>query len=93
MPNANIHSVPGNQEYGDVNDADQPPLSNGSNYFTKFGPSGLNELPPSVTGSGTWLSAPVSQSSATSQNYVAYISNSGPSNIQAATAPVTVSWP
>ncbi|HLG67472.1 MAG TPA: metallophosphoesterase, partial [Acidimicrobiales bacterium] len=57
VPNANVHPVPGNSEYGDVNDSGQPPLSNGSNYYANFGASGLNELPSSVTGaSNDWYS-------------------------------------
>ncbi len=57
VPNQNIHPIPGNHEYGDVNDTDAPPLSTGSNYFSNFGPSGLNELPSGVTGaSNDWYS-------------------------------------
>ncbi|HZU73388.1 MAG TPA: IPT/TIG domain-containing protein [Acidimicrobiales bacterium] len=56
VPNANIHPVPGNQEYGDVNDNN---VGTGypSTYFQNFGPSGLNELPSSVTGpTSDWYS-------------------------------------
>ncbi len=57
VPNQNIHPIAGNHEYGDVNDSGQPPLSNASNYFSNFGPSGLNELPSGVTSpSNDWYS-------------------------------------
>lgn len=57
VPNANIHPIIGNNEYGDVTDSAQPPLSTGDTYFTNFGPAGLNELPSSVTGaSNDWYS-------------------------------------
>jgi hypothetical protein len=57
VPNQNIHPIAGGQEYGDVNDSGNPPLSNASNYFANFGPAGLNELPPGVNSPGNnWYS-------------------------------------
>ena len=42
--------TPGDHEYGDGNESDRgTSLSNASNYFTNFGPSGLNVLPAGVT--------------------------------------------
>ncbi len=42
--------------------------------------------------SGASVSALVSQSSATTQRYVAYVTNNGPVNIQAASSPAVVTW-
>jgi hypothetical protein len=42
--------------------------------------------------SGTSTSATVSQSAATTQRYVAYIANTGPTNAQAGSAPAVVTW-
>jgi hypothetical protein len=42
--------------------------------------------------SGTSVSAAVSQSAASTQRYVAYVANSGPTNIQATSTPLTVTW-
>ena len=57
IANQNIHPIPGNHEYGDVNDTDAPLLANASTYFSNFGPSGLNELPSGVNSpSNDWYS-------------------------------------
>src|SRR6202023_2099420 len=35
---------------GDANAEDQGPMGNASTYYANFGPSGLNDLPPGVSG-------------------------------------------
>jgi hypothetical protein len=57
VPNANIHPVAGNHEYGDLNESGSGPYASGANYFTNFGPNGLKQLPSSVTGpTNDWYS-------------------------------------
>jgi hypothetical protein len=57
IPGVIVRPVTGNHEYGDFTETGKPPLSSGSNYYSYFGPSGLNELPASVTGpSSAWYS-------------------------------------
>lgn len=57
IPGVVVRPVAGNHEYGDFAENGAPPLSSGSNYYTFFGQDGLNDLPPSVTGtSNAWYS-------------------------------------
>ncbi len=57
IPNGDIFPVAGSHDYGDVNDSDSGPLTQGSGYFANFGSSGLDELPGGVGGpSSDWYS-------------------------------------
>ncbi len=52
-----VRPVPGNHEYGDMREDSSPPLTAAANYYSYFGPAGLNVLPESVTGpSNDWYS-------------------------------------
>ena len=56
LPGVLVRPVPGSHDYGDVGE-NLKGAGNGSTYFANFGPSGLNALPSSVTGSATdWYS-------------------------------------
>jgi hypothetical protein len=50
VPGLVVRPTPGDHEYGDANENDSGPLSDASNYYANFGPSGLNDLPAGVTG-------------------------------------------
>jgi hypothetical protein len=56
VPGLVVRPVPGNHEYGDVSDTNTGPFT-GDTYYKYFGASGLNQLPPSVTGpANDWYS-------------------------------------
>jgi hypothetical protein len=48
VPGMVVRPVPGNHEYGNVTGSNSG-LASGSTYFANFGPSGLNQLPSTVT--------------------------------------------
>ncbi len=50
VPGLVVRPTPGDHEYGDANENDRGAVGNASNYYTNFGPSGLNDLPVGVTG-------------------------------------------
>src|ERR1700688_4204688 len=51
VPGLVVRPTPGDHEYGDALENDRgSSLSNASNYYANFGPSGLNDLPAGVTG-------------------------------------------
>src|SRR3954469_3386314 len=57
LPSTTVRPVAGNHEYGDMSETSAPPLSNASNFFSYFGPGGLNQLPPGVTSpASAWYS-------------------------------------
>jgi hypothetical protein len=48
-----VRPTPGDNEYGDVNENDRGSLSTASNFYSNFGPSGLNDLPAGVSNSSS----------------------------------------
>jgi hypothetical protein len=50
VPGLAVRPTPGDHEYGDAQENDRGLVSNASNYFANFGPSGLHDLPAAVTG-------------------------------------------
>jgi len=49
VPGLVVRPTPGDNEYGDANENDRGTVSSATNYYTNFGPSGLNDLPAGVT--------------------------------------------